>query len=134
MTRPTTVILLALCGALCAFAKCHAGERKVLRVQTAHYDLECDAGASFTRELAKHMEAIYAEYYRRLRDYGGKIKKRFKVRAFDSREDYLRLVGPAYANSGGIYMPRSMTLASFGDRAFGARHPRCGNESLPIDR
>jgi len=107
------MVLVVLSIVCCGASVSRAGEGKLIRLRTAHYEIECDAGGSFTRELARHMEAIYAEYYRRLRDYGGKISKRFKIKVFDSREDYLRLVGAAYANSGGIYMPRSRTLASF---------------------
>ena len=81
--------------------------------RTAHYNLQCDVSAAFTKEVAMHLEAIYREYYRRLRDFGGKIAERFEVHIYQKKEDYLKLVGPNLAGTAGIYIPRKKLLAAY---------------------
>ena len=86
---------------------------RVTKKRTAHYYIQCDVSAAFTREVAMHLEAIYAEYYRRLRDFGGKIKERFNVHIYKKKEDYLKLVGPNLAGTAGIYISRKKLLAAY---------------------
>lgn len=85
----------------------------MIRQQTAHYLIESDVSAAFTKEVAQHMEAIFAEYLRRLQDFGGEIKERFQVKVFQRKEDYLNLVGSQMANTAGIYISQKRLLAAY---------------------
>lgn len=103
---PCFLLALALSGHLQA-----AG--KMSHQRTAHYEIDCDVSAAFTKEVAQHMEAIFTEYLKRLQGFEGKISGRFSVKVFRNKEDYLSLVGEKMGNSAGVYMPGKHLLAAY---------------------
>ena len=83
---------------------------KYLRKRSRYYIIECDVEPELANEIGMHMDAVFKEYYLRLKSYGGKIKERFKVTVFKNKDDYLRAGG--VPGSGGVYISNKKTLSA----------------------
>jgi hypothetical protein len=83
-------------------------------VNTPHYQIHTELDAEFSDDLARRMEAMHAEYCRRLAIFGTEdAHAPFKVYLFQTRESYLQLVGEELRNTGGVFSPRRKALAAF---------------------
>lgn len=90
-----------------------AGTAKNHVVETKHYTISTDVSQEFAEEIADTMETVYAAYERVFRKIKGGVSQRMAVRVTKTREEYLKLVGPDQANTGGIFMPGRNMLATF---------------------
>lgn len=80
-------------------------------VLTEYYYVETDVSADFAVEIAEHLHAVGATYYQLLSEFGnGAQMERFRVSVYRDRQDYDEVVGPAAANTRGLYDPRSQHL------------------------
>jgi len=106
------ILLLMLCLPIRA-----AQKSKMIVHPSEHYTIETDLGQKAAAGIAKNMEAIRAEYIRRLSWLKGTLPGKFRVVVYKTREDYLDALGAEFQNTGGVYIPNRKMLASFlGDR------------------
>jgi hypothetical protein len=106
MVARVLILLTLLASALAA---------EPLRVEeTRHYRVHSDVDPAFHRELCERLDAMYDEYTRRLAVFGAvENSPRLDVYIFDRRDDYARLTGNRYPNTGGVFMPAKNLLAVF---------------------
>jgi len=105
-----SVAILFLCFLTCGIA--HAGELRTLR--SAHYLVHTDIERPLAEELAQRLDAMYDEYARRLVDFPvADPDAKFEVYLFANRDDYMRLTGGRFPNTGGIFMPGRNLLAAY---------------------
>jgi len=90
-------------------------EGRYFIIETRHYKVSTDISAKMAQIIARHMEAVYAEYYRRMAGVSHRRSgKRFQVVVFKNGADYAGFVGAGGINSRGIFIWHRNTLASFG--------------------
>ena len=103
-------LFLATLALLSSLAR--AGELRV--VTTAHYQIHTDLDADLAGDCARRMDAMFDEYARR---FAGVADLRnlpvFQVSLFRLQNDYLKLVGAQYQNTGGLFVPSRNFLAAF---------------------
>jgi len=117
-TQPGLLALacIVLAGEILAAAACW-GEQPAFTVRTDHYVVRTDINETFTTLVSRHMEAILAEYERRLSSIGGEVNKRFEVTVYGNRQDYDGAVPPGAAGSQGAFVPQLKLLVAYlGDR------------------
>lgn len=85
----------------------------LLRLSTPHYIIETDLGAKQAKRIARNMEAIRAEYIRRLSWLKGTITGKFRVVVYKERDDYISALGEEFANTSGVFISKRRLLASF---------------------
>lgn len=79
-----------------------------------YYIIKTDLEAGLAQDLARRMDVMYGEYWKRLGSFaGGGEPQPSVVYLFARRQDYLRLVGPGFASTGGAFMPGRNVLAAF---------------------
>lgn len=67
-----------------------------------------------TIDLARRADAMFEEYSRRLSEFApADSSKRYEIRLFDRRADYLKLTGDRFSNTGGIFMSGRNLLAAY---------------------
>jgi hypothetical protein len=85
-----------------------------LTLSTSHYEIHTDLDPALATELALRMDAMYDEYARRFAAVPHPLRpKLLHAYLFRWRADYLDLVGPAYRNTAGLFMPSRNLLAAF---------------------
>jgi Protein of unknown function (DUF1570) len=103
---------------------------------TAHYHVQSDVSAAFTKTVALHMEALYEEYSRRLKGYDklretgqpsasekfsrglkedGVNKDRFDIRVFKTEANYNNTLSMR-KGSVGVHNPMKQLLAAHAER------------------
>jgi hypothetical protein len=112
MTRGAMVALLLLITHVFS-SPASAAELRVM--DTRHYRIHTDLDRSFAEELGRRMDAMYADYSRRLADFSPNEKNnaKFEVYLFTRRGDYLAFTKNKVPNTGGVFMPARNTLAAF---------------------
>lgn len=99
---------------LAAAADAPAAPDNLNVLKTAHYEIHTDLPEDLSMDLARRMEAMYAEYSRRLAIFNPDSNKRtLKVYLFSNRDDYVTFTGGRMPNSAGCYMPDRQALAAF---------------------
>jgi len=111
LTVFAVLVLFLPAGSLRAGGLKH--EDGIWELRTRHYHVRSDVSPAFTETLAQHMEAIFKEYRKRLRGFGGSIKERFEVMVTSSEERYLSETGIRVRGSKGIFSASRRLLAAW---------------------
>lgn len=83
-------------------------------VRSKYYRIQTDLDRELAEGLAQRMDSMFAEYQRRLSNFGGKASAPLmQAYLFRHRDDYLRLTGDRWRNSGGVFMASRNLLAAF---------------------
>lgn len=84
-------------------------------LRTPHYEIHTDLPDELSEDLSRRMEAMYAEYTRRLAIFNPETKGNppLKVYLFSNRADYETFTGGRMPNSAGCFMPDRQALAAF---------------------
>jgi hypothetical protein len=79
-----------------------------------HYIIHSDIDDELLRDLAKRMEAMHAEYSRRMSDFELRADQRpLDVYLFHRKVDYVRFTENKYGNTGGVFIPSKNQLVAF---------------------
>lgn len=73
---------------------------------TNSYKFTTDVDKPTAKILAKHMDAVYAEYSKRFADFRGRAREQYPLYVFQRRETYLQFLGKLGINgsgSGGMF-------------------------------
>lgn len=94
---------------------CTTGSAAELRtLRSVHYLVHTDLERSLAEDLANRLDAMHNEYAQRLVGFGAvDASEKFEVYLFARRDDYMRLTGNRFPNTGGIFMPRRNLLAAY---------------------
>jgi hypothetical protein len=85
-------------------------------VRSKYYVLHSDLEDAMIADLGTRMDAMYAEYSRRLADFDlAADRKPIDVYLFDSKDDYIDFTHSRYLNTGGVFIPGKNQLAAFMD-------------------
>lgn len=91
-----------------------AARPKVSTYKSRHYEVKTDLGLKTAKKISYNMEAIHAEYIRRLGWLKGRaVSGKFRIIVCEKKADYISLVGKNYKHSGGVFQPGKKLLASF---------------------
>lgn len=74
--------------------------------ESRHYKITTDADAALARQIAAHMDAVYAEYSRRFSDFRAGAVAKYPLHVYARRDDYLSFLrshGINGAGSGGMF-------------------------------
>ncbi|HSI35832.1 MAG: DUF1570 domain-containing protein [Phycisphaerae bacterium] len=84
--------------------------------RTKYYLVHSDLDDALVYDLGTRLDAMYAEYSRRLSDFNPKAdRKPLDVYIFKTREAYLTFTGGKHQNTGGVFLPAKNQLASYLD-------------------
>src|SRR5690349_3777647 len=100
--RRAWAVVLVVVGILVAPARVEA-RPDLKTVRSKFYVLHSDLEDSMILDLGTRMDAMYAEYSRRLSDFEiAEDPKPIDVYLFDSKDDYLDFTHSRYLNTGGV--------------------------------
>lgn len=101
--------MLISAAATPVFAAPHLG-----RVKTKYYMIHSDLDDELIADLGLRMDAMYAEYSRRMSDFDLRAdQKPLDVYLFNTKKDYLDFTGPLYVNTGGVFIAGKNQLAAY---------------------
>src|SRR5205085_11749385 len=84
------------------------------QVQSTYCLIHSDLGNELIYDLGMRMDAMYAEYSRRMSDFDlREDRKPLDVYLFGGKGDYLRFTNSRYLHTGGVFMPGKNQLAAF---------------------
>ena len=78
-----------------------------------HYHVLSDLDEKSARDYARHLDAMYDEYARRLAGFGEQGRGKFDVYLFARRSTYARFINNRLPNSAGIFIPAQHALAAY---------------------
>ncbi len=84
-----------------------------LRLLTSkHYTIHTDFDPALAQDMARRMDAMYAEFQRRLAEFKAPAAapERFEVYLFEHKADYDKLTENRFPNTGGIFMAGQRNL------------------------
>ncbi len=85
-------------------------------VRTKYYLLHSDIEDPLLYDLGRRMDAMYAEYSRRLSDFDLRTdRKPLDVYLFQSKSDYTNFTAGKHQNTGGVFLPAQNQLVSYCD-------------------
>ena len=104
------VLLTLVTGALGALA----GEPDLRLIRSKYYLIHTDLDDALVYDLGTRMDAMYAEYSRRLSDFNVRDERRpVDVYLFNRKSDYTAFTGTQYLHTGGIFMPAKNQIAAY---------------------
>jgi hypothetical protein len=84
------------------------------RVKTKYYMIHSDLDDALIADLGTRMDAMYAEYSRRMSDFDLRAdQKPLDVYLFNSKKDYTDFTGARYQNTGGVFIAGKNQLAAY---------------------
>ncbi|HYE19111.1 MAG TPA: DUF1570 domain-containing protein [Tepidisphaeraceae bacterium] len=105
------VVFVMVSGAVGAL-----GAPQLSVTRTKYYLVHSDLDDALVYDLGTRLDAMYAEYSRRLSDFNPKAdRKPLDVYIFKTREAYLQFTGGRHQNTGGVFLPAKNQLASYLD-------------------
>lgn len=110
---PRILLLLAIAVAVSLACAAQAGP-KLSVVRSKYYFIHSDLDDALVLDLGRRMDAMYAEYSRRLADFDLKQDpKPIDVYLFNAKRDYTEFTGGRYLNTGGVFIPAKNQLAAY---------------------
>jgi hypothetical protein len=83
-------------------------------VRSKFYVIHSDLDDAVIADLGTRMDAMYAEYSRRLSDFDLQVdRKPIDVYLFNAKQDYLDFTHSRYLNTGGVFIPAKNQLAAY---------------------
>lgn len=106
------LLLLALLAF--AFPSPARAQGRLQTLRTRHYLIHGDLEPALLNDLGRRMDAMYAEYSRRLSDFDlGADDRPLDVYLFNAKQAYTDFTAGKYPNTGGIFMPARGQLAAY---------------------
>jgi hypothetical protein len=102
-----------VCALICLGCFISSARADLNILDTQHYRIHTDLDRPLAEDLARRMEAMYAQYSTRLAAFSVAGIPRFEVYIFEHHADYEQLVGDHFDNTGGIFISRRNILAAF---------------------
>lgn len=113
--RPLRAGLLALLLlGMMASSTAMAARPELGRVKTKYYLIHSDLDDALIADLGTRMDAMYAEYSRRMSDFDLRAdQKPLDVYLFNYKKDYTDFTGAKYLNTGGVFIAGKNQLAAY---------------------
>lgn len=110
--RLTANMFIAASLVLSAFAA--TAQPRLQKVQSKHYLIHSDLPDELIVDLGTRMDAMYAEYSRRLSDFGiQEDRQPLDVYLFNRKADYLNFTQRKYMNTGGVFIAGKNQLVAY---------------------
>jgi hypothetical protein len=91
-----------------------AAEPDLRLIRSKYYLIHTDLDDVLVFDLGTRMDAMYAEYSRRLSDFDLRDERRpVDVYLFNRKSDYTAFTGTQYLHTGGIFMPARNQIAAY---------------------
>lgn len=101
-----TTRLMIVLGLLLFASQSYAQSGRLDQIKTSHYRLSTDLDKETAKDVAKHMDAVFEEYERRLSGFGVRNSRPMTLHVFRTQEKYLNYLNGKDVNgtnTGGIF-------------------------------